>query len=325
MNLRALVRNGALVGSLLLVVLVVVGHFLIPGLTSPFSIRAMLVLSAFLGIAAVGQTLVALVGGLDLSIPFVIGSANILTIWLIEQGVSAPVAITLVLAGGALVGLLNGVLSSRLQGQALVVTLAVGFAVVGLAQIRTTIGSDFAGTAYGAVPDWLKAFSSLNGSVGPVPLSPVVAAWLLLTVVILVVVRRSRLGRSLYLVGGNRSAARLVQVSEFKVWCGAYVVSGLMAAAAGVALLGFTGSGFVSVGDPYLFTTVAAVVVGGTSLLGGRGGYGNTVIGVLVLTVLGTLLVGLGFSPAGQQVVLGLLIIPMVALYARTPHPRTTV
>ena len=117
------------------------------------------------------------------------------------------------------------------------------------------------------------------------------------------------------------AAARL-SISERRLWVAAYAISGGMSAFTGVALLGFSGGGFVGVGDPYLFTTVAAVVIGGTSLLGGWGGYGATVIGVLVLTVLTTLLVGLGLSYAAQQAVFGLLIVPMVAFYARSPHIR---
>jgi ribose transport system permease protein len=117
------------------------------------------------------------------------------------------------------------------------------------------------------------------------------------------------------------AASRLL-ISEFRLWVAVYAISGLMAAITGVLLLGFSGGGFADVGDPYLFTTVAAVVIGGTSLLGGRGGYGATVMGTLVLTVLTTILVGLGLSYAGQQAVFGLLIVPVVALYARSPPIR---
>ena len=90
-------------------------------------------------------------------------------------------------------------------------------------------------------------------------------------------------------------------------------------------LLGWSGGGFIGVGDQYLFMTLAAVVVGGTSLLGGWGGYGFTVIGVLVLQVLTSFLVGIGLPYEGQQFVFGLLILPMVALYARSAHIRTQI
>src|SRR6056297_348732 len=120
-------------------------------------------------------------------------------------------------------------------------------------------------------------------------------------------------------------AAPRLGISEFKTWVMVHGISGAMAALTGTLLLGFSGGGFVGVGDPYLFMTVAAVVIGGTSLLGGAGGYGATIIGVLVLTVLGALLVGVGLGPAGQQAVIGVLILPMVAIYARAPHIRNQI
>jgi ribose transport system permease protein len=114
-------------------------------------------------------------------------------------------------------------------------------------------------------------------------------------------------------------------ISELKYWVLAYAMSGFFAASTGSLLLGWSGGGFIGVGDPYLFLTLAAVVVGGTSLLGGQGGYGFTMIGVLVLQVLSSFLVGIGLSFQGQQFIFGLLILPMVALYARSPHIRTQI
>ena len=105
----------------------------------------------------------------------------------------------------------------------------------------------------------------------------------------------------------------------------AYTISGGVSALTGSLLLGWSGGGFIGVGDPYLFMTLAAVVIGGTSLLGGHGGYGFTVIGVLVLQVLTSFLVGIGLKFEWQQFIYGLLILPMVALYARSPHIRTQI
>jgi ribose transport system permease protein len=106
---------------------------------------------------------------------------------------------------------------------------------------------------------------------------------------------------------------------------GVYCISGGVSAMTGALLLGWSGGGFIGVGQPYLFMTLAAVVVGGTSLLGGAGGYGFTVIGVLVLQVLTSFLVGIGLRFEWQQFIFGLLILPMVALYARSPHIRTQI
>ena len=108
----------------------------------------MLVFASFLGLATVGQTLVALLGGLDLSIPFLIGSSNVGLLYLIGLGIPSPIAVILILVIGAAIGLLNGLLSFRLQGQALIVTLGVGFATSGLTQILTSIGSAYAGNVY---------------------------------------------------------------------------------------------------------------------------------------------------------------------------------
>ena len=112
---------------------------------------------------------------------------------------------------------------------------------------------------------------------------------------------------------------------EARYWIGTFTVSGCVSALTGSLLLGWSGGGFIGVGDPYLFMTLAAVVIGGTSLLGGQGGYGLTVIGVLVLQVLTSFLVGIGLRYEWQQFIYGLLLLPMVALYARSPHIRTQI
>lgn len=312
-------------GFALLMVLSVAGELLVPGFLSAGNVRSMLLLAAFLGLASLGQSLVALVGGLDLSIPFVIGASNIGLAGLIGLGVPMALAVLIVVAAGMLVGALNAVLSFRLQQQALIVTLGVGFAVAGGTQIATSIGSAYSGNVFASIPPWFANLASINSAILGVPLPPAVLIWIGVTVLVIFALHRTRFGRELYAVGGSRTAAARLLISEFKVWLLTYSISGAMAALTGALLLGFSGGGFVGVGDPYLFTTVAAVVVGGTSLLGGRGGYGATVIGVLVLQVLISLLVGLGLGYPVQQAVFGLLIVPMVALYARVPHIRVQI
>ena len=109
------------------------------------------------------------------------------------------------------------------------------------------------------------------------------------------------------------------------MWTLTFALSALFAALAGVLLLGFTGSAYGDVGQPYLFQTIAAVVVGGTALVGGRGSYLGTVAGALVLTEINTLLIGLGLQPSMVQAALGLVIVALVSLYGREPHVRTTI
>lgn len=314
-----------LIGTGLLIAIVIAGEALVEGFLSTRNMRSILLLAAFLGLAAVGQTFVALLGGLDLSIPYVIGAANILLPSLMVSGWPAWAAMAFVILLGLLAGMLNGLLSFRLQGQALIVSLGFGFAIVGATQIYTSIGSEFGGTVFAKIPDWLRNLAAFNGQIFGFALPPVVVIWAAISVIIIWAMANTWFGRGIYAIGGNRVAAARLGISEFRTWVVAHGLSGAMAALTGTLLLGFSGGGFVGVGDPYLFMTVAAVVIGGTSLLGGAGGYGATIIGVLVLTVLGALLVGLGLGSAAQQAVIGLLIVPMVAIYARAPHVRNQI
>lgn len=310
---------------LVLAGLIIFGATTIDGFWSLINLRSNLVFASFLGIATIGQTFCALIGGLDLSIPFLIGAANVGLVKLMNEGIPSGLAIIIVLALAAAIGAFNGLLSRRLHGQSLVVTLGVGNAVLGLVQILVSSGGVSGisgGTIQGSVPHWIQAFSSLNRSIG---VAPAVVLWVGLAILVVLFLRRTWLGRSLYALGGNPTAAKRSLVPEQWIWILVFSTSAVTAALTGVLLLGYTGSGYAGVGDPYLFTTIAAVLIGGTSLVGGRGGYGPSVLGVLILTVLQTILSGYNLSSAAQEAILGSLIIPTVALYARSPHPRMQV
>lgn len=317
--------RSAFIGLIVLVALVVISSFTIKGFLSASNVKAILLFASFLGIACVGQTLVALMGGLDLSIPFVIGASNIGLLFLIGLGVPSYVAFGFVLVIGGVIGLVNGLLSYKLQGQALILTLGTGFAVAGLTQILTSIGSAFSGNVFGQVPGWLQNLAAMNGTTFGLAFPPTILIWVVLAIIVIIALRYSAYGRYVYALGGNRRSAKLIGVSELKYWTLAYTISGVFSALTGSLLLGWSGGGFIGVGDPYLFTTLAAVVIGGTSLMGGYGGYGFTVIGVLVLQVLSSFLIGIGLKYEWQQFIFGLLILPMVALYGRSPHIRAQV
>ena len=318
-------NRSAFIGLMVLATMFAVGSLFIEGFSSAQNIKSMLLFASFLGLACVGQTLVALLGGLDLSIPFLIGSSNVFLLYLIGLGVYSWIAVIIVLLLGALVGWLNGILSYRLQGQALILTLGIGFAISGLTQIITSIGSVFAGNVFGTVPPWLKNLAAMNGTTLGLDVPPVIFIWAVVAVVLIYGMKNTVYGRYLYALGGNRTSASRLSIIERRYWVGAYLISGTVSALTGILLLGWSGGGFIGVGQPYLFMTLAAVVIGGTSLLGGQGGYGFTVIGVLVLQVLTSFLVGIGLKFEWQQFIFGLLILPMVALYARSPHIRTQI
>jgi ribose transport system permease protein len=318
-------NKSAFIGIMVLIGLFSIGAMNIDGFYSTNNIKSMLLFASFLGLACVGQTLVAMLGGLDLSIPFVIGSANVGMLYLISLGVPPWLALVLTLIVGTLIGVINGLLSFRLQGQALILTLGTGFAVSGGIQIITSIGSAYGGNVFAPVPMWLSNLSALNGRTLGMPFPPVIAIWAVVALVLIIGMKNTIYGRYLYALGVNRTSAKRISISERVYWVAAYALSGLFSAFTGTLLLGWSGGGFIGVGDTYLFMTLAAVVVGGTSLLGGVGGYGFTIIGVLVLQVLTSFLVGIGLNFEWQQFIFGLLILPMVALYARSPHIRTQI
>ena len=324
-NTLATFNKSALMGLAVLIGLFIMGSLIVDGFISTLNLKSMLLFASFLGLACIGQTLVVLLGGLDLSVSFVIGASNIGLMYLITLGLPPWVCIITVLFVGLGVGLINGLLSFRLQGQALIITLGVGFVITGSVQALTTIGSDFGGSVFGVVPKWLANIAATNGTIVGISIPPIVVIWIAVSIILIIALKNTTWGRNLYAIGGNRTAAARLSISERFYWVGAFAIGGFVSAFTGILLLGWSGGGFVGVGGPYLFQTIAAVVVGGSSLLGGKGGYGFTVIGVLVLQVLSSFLVGIGLSYEGQQFVFGLLILPMVALYARSPHIRTQI
>lgn len=295
-------------------VLFFVINVFIPGYASVISLLSLLLLSSLLGIASVGQTLTIVIGGFDLSIPAVIGLSNVLFALLYGAGYSAFSAAVFILALATAIGLANGFASRYLQLNPLVVTLASGSIIFG------AIWAGTHGEISGFVPDWLVSMVSVIGKTGPIPLPGAVVLWLAIAAGVLFLERKTTLGRWIFAAGANPRAAELARVPMLFVWMSVYALSAFLAATTGILLAGFSGAADPTVGAAYLFTTVAAVVVGGTPLTGGRGGYGRTIAGCLVVTELSTLLVGLGLDQAAQQIFLGFLIVGLVALYGREPH-----
>ncbi|WP_306755316.1 ABC transporter permease [Paracoccus actinidiae] len=296
-----------------------IGTALIPGYSAPFAIRAMLVIASLLAVASVGQTLVVILGGIDLSIPFVIGFANVVAAQLYGQGWNFALVCVVVAGLAIIIGAINGALSRGLNIHPLIVTLGMGMIVQGLVLIWTK------GFPSGSAPKAVSDFVSIGGTTGPLPVPPLIPAILVLTVLIVLVLERTLYGRQLYALGANPDAAPYALIRPVRVWALTFAASSFFAATAGVLLLGFTGSAYGDVGQPYLFQTIAAVVVGGAALIGGRGSFVGTLAGVLVLTQINTLLIGLGFQPASVQAALGAIILLLVSFYGRERHLRTTV
>lgn len=315
----ALLSNRTLIAFIGVIIVFLLGTVFIPGFGSVFSVRAMLILASLLAIAALGQTLVMILGGIDLSIPFVIGFANVVFASLYGSGMPALPAFLIVIACAAAIGALSGGLSAGLSIHPLIVTLGVGTVVQAAVQLWTR------GLPTGSAPPFINDFVSLGGTIGPLPFPWLIPFTLALTLGCVFVLHRTVYGRRLYALGSNLKAAELALVRPVAMWTTTFALSAVFAALAGILLVGFTGSSSATVGTPYLFQTVSAVVIGGTALIGGRGGFVGTVAGAIVLVELRTLLIGLGLSEALVQSALGLLILLLVAAYGRDQHIRNLI
>jgi len=288
----------------------------IPGYGSMISVRSLLLLASLLGLASAGQTLTIVMGGIDLSVPAVIGLACVAFAVAFGQGASPYIVGPAVIFAGVVIGAFNGLISRLLRVNSLIVTLATGTMIYG------AIWANTKGDNRGSVPDFVTDLVSVIGSTGPIPLPGSVILWGVLIVVFVVLERRTVLGRWSYASGANPRAAELARVPSIKLWAIVFAISGGLSALAGILLAGFSGAADPQVGDAYLFTTLSAVVIGGTPIIGGRGGYARTVAGCFIITELTMLLIGLGLDEAAQQVCLGILIVVLVAIYGREAHVR---
>ncbi len=309
----------ALAAFLIVIALHVVGTMLIPGYSQPFAIRALLVLASLLAIACIGQTLVVILGGIDLSIPFVIGFANVVAAQLYGEQWNFGLVCAVVGLGALLIGAFNGYVSRRLDIHPLIVTLGTGMVTQGAVLLWT------AGFPSGSAPQAVSDFVSIGGSAGPLPVPWIVPAVVVLGFLVAILLARTPYGRRLYALGSNPGAAPLALIDPVAMWTITFALSAFCSAITGVLLLGFTGSAYGDVGQPYLFQTIAAVVVGGAAMVGGQGSYLGTIAGALVLTEINTLLIGLGFQPSAVQAALGVIIVLLVSLYGRERHVSKTI
>ncbi|MCB1466880.1 MAG: ABC transporter permease, partial [Rhizobiaceae bacterium] len=291
------------------VVLLLVTALFSPGFLSPANLRSTLVLAAFVGIVAFGQTFVIIGGGIDLSIPWVLNcAALLLTMMAGGQDLALIWAIPLLLAGGAAIGFLNGAGVAIFGVPPIIMTLAVNVILQGLILVYT------GGSPTPSTPALIKFLAV--GRVGPIPVIGLV--WIALGVVATVLLSKSAFGRHLYALGTSATVAEFSGVPTARTTIITYMISGMTAALAGILLTGYSGVAYLGMGDAYLFTSVAAVAIGGASILGGSGHYLGTVAGALVLTILTGLLPALNLSNGALLVVYGAVILVTVSISSET-------
>lgn len=282
------------------IILFAVGESVHSSFVSPANIGSLLLLATFTAVAGFGQGVVILVGGFDLSVAWTMTMAGVfLTSQAQGSNTRGVWVVPLILLTGAGIGLVNGIGVAVFDVAPIVMTLATNFVLEGV--VMTAI----AGTPSGKAPPFLVALT--NNSWGWLPW---LAVFLLcFTVAGTLLLRGTAVGRRLHVVGYNRTVAQLSGIPVRQTLVFAYVLSGACAAAAGMLAAGYTATSSLTTGDSYLLPSIAAVVVGGASVLGGRGHYPATVGGAIFLTVLAAILAAVNWPDAVRTIITGVVIL----------------
>jgi ribose transport system permease protein len=310
---RTLADNPLFMLAFLLVALLVACEIAQPGYISSEQIGTILRLAAPLAILAAGQTLVMLTGGIDLSIGFTATAAAYIMAGQSSRG--TVVAILIALGVGLLIGLVNGIGIGVFNVQPLIMTLGMGSIVIGILTVRA---QSFV-TGAPAVPGFVNDLAT-GSLLGDVPKS--ILLWGGLSIILILGLRQTGYGRMLYAYGDNPLAVRLAGTRSWQLLLATYALCGLCAAIGGLLLVGLTNAADLGLATSYLLPSVAAVVIGGTSIFGGLGGYSGTIFGALILTVLDSFLNLLDVAQSWRQILYGAIILALAALYARTSGRR---
>ncbi|HEY5300222.1 MAG TPA: ABC transporter permease [Acetobacteraceae bacterium] len=299
------------------ILLFVVGEIVRPGFASGNGIVSVLVVASFVGFVAAGQCFVVLIGGIDLSVPWILNAAAIVLVTS-TGGSDSRLLLGLVatLGMGAVVGALNGIGVALFGVPAVVMTLAMNGVMEGLT-LGLTGGMTCEACASYAPP---LVQAAVHGRLLGVP--AVLYVWLAIIVLVSFVLARTVFGRSTYAVGNSARVSYLAGLPVGIVTVSLYALSGVFAALAGIMLAGFGGQASLGMGDPYLFQSIAAVVIGGVYILGGRGSYVGAVAGSIVLVTLVSVLLAMNMPDYGRSIVYGVIILGLLLLYGREEEER---
>jgi len=258
------------------------------------------------GIISIGMTFVIITGGIDLSVGSVLALTSTIAALLLVTGIPFIIVLPVVLMTGILLGMTNGFLIAKLKLQPFIVTLATMTIFRGLTYVLTD------GKPISDLTD--SAFFSFIGRGDLFGIPVPVIIFILVFVSAYIILNKSVFGRNIYAIGGNEKAARLSGVSVNKIKMSVYVIAGFLATLAGIILLSRLNSAQPNLGVGYELDAIAAVVIGGTSLSGGRGKITGTLIGILIIGIISNGLNILGVPGFYQEIIKGLIILSAVLL-----------
>ncbi|TIW87359.1 MAG: ABC transporter permease, partial [Mesorhizobium sp.] len=298
-----------------IVVLLLVGSLYSRSFLSPEYLLQQLKVASFLGVIATGMMLVILLGQIDLSVPWSVAAGAMMACAAAAYGpAGVALAIPFGIFCGVLIGVVNGIGVAYLRIPSMIITLATNAVAQGLMVVYTG-GFSPQDSATGAMRYLATGFT-----IPGVPNAVII--WALIGAAMVFVLTRSGFGRAVYGIGNRERAAYLSGIDTRRVVMIAFAVSGGLSAFGGVLLAGYASKAAQSMGDAYLLPSIAAVVLGGTSILGGRGSYLGTVAGVILITLLQSILSVMQMPEAGRQIIYGVVIVAMLLLYGRAPASR---
>ena len=291
-----------------IIVMLLAGSLYSTNFLSTAYLLQQLQIAAFLGIIASGLTTVILLGHIDLSIPWVVTVGGMMSTAAASWG-EPSLAVPIGVFSGLLFGLVNGFGVAFLRVPSMIFTLGVNAVAQGAMVLYT---GGFAPQSYATeFMRWLAVGKTVFG------FPNAVLVWLAVGLAIAVLLKRTALGRYIYAIGNNEGAAYLSGVNTRGVLIVCFAISGMSSALAGVLLAGYSTKGYQAMGDPYLLPAIAAVVLGGTHILGGRGTLGGTVVGTILVSLLQSILSVMQMPEAGRQIIYGIVIIAMLLVYGR--------
>ncbi|HEY1942218.1 MAG TPA: ABC transporter permease [Roseiarcus sp.] len=293
-----------------IVLLLLVGSLYSRNFLSPEYLLQQLKVASFLGVIASGMMMVILIGQIDLSLPWVVTTGAMMSCALASYGTTGSVlAIPFGIACGMLLGLVNGLGVAYLRIPSMIITLAMNAVAQGLMVVYSGGFSprDFASPA--------MRYIATGSAIPGVPNA--VICWIVVGAATVFVLTRTTFGRAVYGIGNRERAAYLSGVNTRRVVLAVFAISGGASALGGVLLAGYASKAAQSMGDAYLLPAIAAVVLGGTSILGGRGSYYGTVAGAILITLLQSILSVMQMPEFGRQIVYGVVIVLMLLLYGR--------
>lgn len=294
---------------IVLVSVLIIASIMSPGYLKITHIASMLRIASFLGLVCIGQNLVMLTGSIDMSVAAVITLGNILGAQvLMGKDANILTALLIVIVAGLAVGICISFGVSKLNIPAFIMTLGMSSIVEGFAMVYT------GGAPKGSTSPALTRMTSSN-MVGV--FSGTAVLWLVIAAGFILFMRYTKFGRNVYAVGANPVAAKFSGINVRMTKAAIFIIAAVIYALVGFLLVGYTGTTYLEVGDTYHPNNVAAVIIGGTSVKGGKRGYFGTIAGVLLMVILTDFLTVLNVQESLRQVIQGVILILLIVLYAK--------